>query len=147
YGEVDSITALWQRAVALLPVDTTLVLNADDPTVATVARTFPGRTCFFGIDDTSHAAGSEHAADSRWCARCGTEYAYDAAFFWHIGHWRCPGCGDRRPRPQVAAERVVAGAERTNLTLRTLAGPLALELALSGIYNAYNALAATGAAL
>src|SRR5205814_1134092 len=52
YGEVDSITALWQHAVARLPAETTLVLNADDPTVATVARDFPGRTCFFGIEDT-----------------------------------------------------------------------------------------------
>ncbi|MGH2600694.1 MAG: MurT ligase domain-containing protein, partial [Dehalococcoidia bacterium] len=147
YGEVDSITALWRRALARLSEQSTLVLNADDPTVATLAQSFGGRSLFFGVEDIGQAGRSEHAADSRWCGRCGSEYAYAAAFFWHIGHWHCPGCGDARPSPQIAAERVIAGADSVCLTMRTPGEPLTVALPLAGLYNAYNALAATAAAL
>jgi UDP-N-acetylmuramyl tripeptide synthase len=147
YGEVDSIASLWRRAIRRLPPATTLVLNADDPTVATLAHEFAGTALFFGVEDRAQAGGAEHAADSRWCNRCGAEYAYDASFFWHIGHWHCPGCGERRPAPQVAAETVSAGPEGTRLAIRTPAGPLSLDLPLAGLYNVYNALAAAAAAL
>jgi UDP-N-acetylmuramyl tripeptide synthase len=147
YGEVDSIAALWTRALARLPASATLALNADDPTVARAAAAIPGRALFFGVEDTSQATAAEHAADSRWCGRCGTEYAYDATFFWHIGHWRCPGCGLRRPVADVAAESVLAGPEGQRLAVRTPAGSLMLDVPVSGLYNAYNALAATAACL
>jgi lipid II isoglutaminyl synthase (glutamine-hydrolysing) len=147
YGEVDAVAGVWRRALRRLSPEATLVLNADDPTVATLAGEFAGRTLFFGVEDLAQASGSEHAADSRWCGRCGAEYAYDAAFFWHIGHWHCPGCGERRPVPQVAAESIRAGSQGTRLAMRTPAGPLALELPLSGLYNVYNALAATASSL
>jgi UDP-N-acetylmuramyl tripeptide synthase len=147
YGEVDSIAALWRRALGRLPAGATVVLNGDDPTVATVAGEFQGRRVYFGVEDTSHAAGAEHAADSRWCGRCGAEYAYDAAFFWHIGHWRCPGCGERRPAPDIAAERVTLDPHGARLTVRTPAGPLSLAVPLAGLYNVANALAATAGAL
>ena len=38
YGEVDTVAALWRRAVETLPRETTLVLNADDPAVASLAK-------------------------------------------------------------------------------------------------------------
>jgi UDP-N-acetylmuramyl tripeptide synthase len=147
YGEVDSITALWREAIARLPSETALVLNADDPTVATLARDFAGQAVFFGVDDLRQATTSEHAADSRWCGRCGTEYRYDSAFFWHIGHWRCPGCGEQRPAPDVAATRVDSDGDGVTLALRSPAGPMSPTLPLNGLYNVYNALAATAAAL
>ncbi|MGD9893724.1 MAG: MurT ligase domain-containing protein [Dehalococcoidia bacterium] len=147
YGEVDSITALWRQAIARLPTETALVLNADDPTVATLAHDFAGRSVFFGVDDADQATMSEHAADSRWCGRCGAEYRYDHAFFWHIGHWRCPGCGEQRPSADVAATRVRDNGEGVALALRTPAGSLSPSLPLNGLYNVYNALAATTAAL
>jgi UDP-N-acetylmuramyl tripeptide synthase len=147
YGEVDSISALWREAIARLPASTALVLNADDPSVATLARDFAGTATFFGVDDHGQAAGSEHAADSRWCGRCGAEYRYDDTFFWHIGHWRCPGCGDQRPAPDVAATRVEDNGDGMALTLRTPAGCLSPRLPLDGLYNVYNALATTAAAL
>ena len=36
YGEVHFVADLWAKAIRRLPPDTTLVLNADDPLVATL---------------------------------------------------------------------------------------------------------------
>jgi UDP-N-acetylmuramyl tripeptide synthase len=148
YGEVDSIAALWRRAVAGLPAAAVLVLNADDPSVAALRHAAPCRVLSYGVEDVpAGTAGEAHPADARWCAACGTEFAYPARFFWHVGHWACPGCGDRRPRPDIAAVAVAPAPGGTRLRLATPAGPLAVTLALAGLYNVYNALAAAAAAL
>ncbi len=147
YGEVDSITALWRRAVAVLPPSATVILNADDPSVAALRHETRARVLTFGVDDVGAAAGEEeHPADARWCARCGAEFEYSARFFWHVGHWRCRGCGDQRPQPDVAATGIEAWADGQRVHVATPAGALRVRLPLAGLYNAYNALAAVAAA-
>jgi UDP-N-acetylmuramyl tripeptide synthase len=148
YGEVDSIAALWREAVRALPLSSTVVLNADDPSVAVLRHDARGPALSFGIEDpTVLTTGEEHPADARWCGLCGTEFSYTARFFWHVGHWSCSGCGDRRPAPDVSATRVDAGRDRTRLELSLPWGRLEVELPLSGLYNVYNALAAATAAV
>jgi lipid II isoglutaminyl synthase (glutamine-hydrolysing) len=147
YGEVDSIAALWRRAVSLLPDGATIVLNADDPSVAALRHDARVPLLTFGVEDTSVIGGvEEHPADARWCGRCGTEFRYTARFFWHVGHWSCPGCGDARPAPEISATAVVFEGDRTRIDMMTPAGPLSLTLPLTGLYNVYNALAAVAAA-
>lgn len=148
YGEVDSIAALWRETVSALPPASTVILNVDDPSVAALRRDTRTRLLTLGIEDMGATGGvEEHPADARWCGVCGTEFAYTARFFWHVGHWRCPGCGDARPTPDVAAERVRLDEDSADVTMRTPAGPLTLTLPLGGLYNVYNALSATAAAL
>src|SRR4051812_16101327 len=38
YGEVDAVAARWREALARVPSDMTLVLNADDPAVASLGE-------------------------------------------------------------------------------------------------------------
>jgi UDP-N-acetylmuramyl tripeptide synthase len=65
-----------------------------------------------------------------------------------MGRYRCPGCGRERPVPQVAATKVeLDGMSGSRIALRTPAGETRVELPLPGLYNAYNALAATATAL
>ena len=41
----------------------------------------------------------QHASDSKHCRRCGAAYVYDAVYLGHLGRYRCPSCGQRRPEP------------------------------------------------
>ena len=108
YGEVDTVAQAWERALAGVQAETTLVLNADDPAVAHLgdararADGAGPRVLYYGVDDVA-AAGSadQHASDFRTCLRCGAELRYEATFYGHIGHWRCDRCGNRRPAPDV----------------------------------------------
>ena len=147
YGEVDAIVDVWRRALKRLSPDAAVVLNADDPSVAGLSATYAGKALFYGLDDRRHAAEVEHAADARWCHACGSEYRYDALYYGHIGLWECPGCGVHRPNPQISAGQVdmdVAGQAALQLDVQS--GRLGLTLPLSGLYNVYNALAATAGA-
>jgi UDP-N-acetylmuramyl tripeptide synthase len=148
YGEVDIVADRWREMVGSLSPETTLVLNADDPAVAAIGGAASGDVVFFGLDAPDRAGHQEHAADVRWCPRCGAEFDYSPAYYGHIGNWRCPACGNQRPQPQVVATGVTsAGFELTQICLTTPAGSLKVKLGLGGLYNVYNAAAAAAAAV
>jgi lipid II isoglutaminyl synthase (glutamine-hydrolysing) len=147
YGEVDTVTERWRAALAALPAETALVLNADDPAVAALGLDAPaGRpVLYFGVAsaDQRAADGGVEVVDSRTCARCGAALTFDVRFYSHVGHWRCPRCGLARPQPAVEARDVsVHGLEGSAFLLVTPQGQLDTRIGLPGLYNVYNALAA-----
>ena len=89
----------------------------------------------------------QHAADSKYCIRCGTPYDYAAAYVGHLGDYRCPNCGHARPLLDVVARAIeLEGLERAAFDLVTPDGTRRVELALPGLYNVYNALGAAALA-
>ncbi|MBV9212906.1 MAG: DUF1727 domain-containing protein [Actinobacteria bacterium] len=148
YGELEGLADRWGELTAERAGRSQLVLCADDPLVADLGRDQPGVT-YFGVEDHTLALPElQHAADSKHCRRCGHPYEYSAIYMGHLGHYRCPGCGRERPAPEVAAERVVLrGMSGSRVTVRTPAGRTEIELPLPGLYNVYNALGASAAAL
>ena len=143
YGELELVAERWRSAVAGLPADAQLVVNADDPQLSL----FTGATTF-GIDDPQVARQSlQHASDSKHCVRCGTPYEYAAVYIGHLGDYRCPNCGHARPSLDIAARSIrLHGLERVTFELELPEGTRRIELALPGLYNVYNALGAAALA-
>jgi lipid II isoglutaminyl synthase (glutamine-hydrolysing) len=160
YGEVDSIAARWQQTLSTLSTDTMLVLNADDPTTAYLGKLYTGRVVYFGIDDPSldltlqQKTGERHQViDTRTCPQCGGEYSYELRFFSHMGHYHCTGCGWQRPQPDVRAVKVRSDdfdrmriEIASSVSAATTKQQQEIVIPLPGIYNIYNALAATAVA-
>jgi UDP-N-acetylmuramyl tripeptide synthase len=151
YGEIDTVYRKWRMALSRLGANSTLVLNADDPAIASLAQTpqLRAKVLFFGIEDARYALTElPHAADSIQCTRCGSRLDYSLILLGHLGHWRCPQCGLERPQPDVAATRVsLHGTERSEIELRTPHGKMQLTLNVPGLYNVYNGLAAVSSTL
>jgi UDP-N-acetylmuramyl tripeptide synthase len=147
YGELEHVAERWRAAVLELPVDATLAVNGDDPQVGELARQRDG-AIVFGVDDPSCARPSlQHAADSKYCVRCGTPYEYAAAYVGHLGDYACPSCGHSRPPLVVLARRVeLQGLESAAFELVTPTGTRRVRLRVPGLYNVYNALAAAALA-
>ncbi len=148
YGELEIVAERWRGAVGELPADARLVVNADDPQVGDLAHDRPG-SITFGIDDPSYARPAlQHAADSKYCLRCGHPYDYGAAYVGHLGDYRCPQCDHTRPPLQIAARSIeLRGLDGASFELVTPGGSARVQLALPGLYNVYNALAAASLAL
>ena len=147
YGEVETVAAIWRWAVAGFPAGVTIILNADDPAIASLRNCVRGPVLLFGLDDPSLATSEiEHAADARWCPRCGAELAYEAVFYGHLGHWRCLSCGNARPQPDLVCSGVQAGDGGLTLTIRGPSGLFDVQTHFAGTYNVYNALAAAAIA-
>jgi UDP-N-acetylmuramyl tripeptide synthase len=147
YGELELVTERWRSSIAELRGATSLVVNADDPVVCDLAD---GRenVLRFGIDDPRHARPAlQHAADSKYCLRCGTPYEYAAAYVGHLGDYRCPQCGHARPKLDIAARDIeFRGLWASRFMLVTPEATAKIELALPGLYNVYNAVAAASLA-
>jgi lipid II isoglutaminyl synthase (glutamine-hydrolysing) len=148
YGELEHVAERWRSAVRALPGDAALAVNGDDPQVGELARERPD-AIVFGVDDPSAARPSlQHAADSKYCVRCGTPYGYEAAYVGHLGDYRCPACGHSRPPLNVVARQIeLHGLESVSFSLVTPSGTSLVRLRLPGLYNVYNALAAASLAL
>ena len=148
YGELELVAERWREAVRRLPPETAVVVNGDDPQVGDLASERPG-ALVFGVDDPRHAHPSlQHAADSKYCLRCGTPYEYAAAYVGHLGDYRCPRCGHARPPLDLAARAIeLDGLEGASFDLSAPAGTTRVRIAVPGLYNVYNALAAASLAL
>ncbi|HEX3617303.1 MAG TPA: Mur ligase family protein [Solirubrobacteraceae bacterium] len=148
YGELETIADRWTQVVGELPDTTTLVLNADDPLIADLGREHE-RVIYFGVDDDAVALPEmQHASDSKHCRRCGAPYRYDAIYLGHLGHYHCANCGQQRPVPSVRAERITLhGTHAATFMLVTPTARRSVLLKLPGLYNVYNALAATALCL
>jgi UDP-N-acetylmuramyl tripeptide synthase len=145
YGELELVAQRWRVAVSGLPESSTLVVNGDDPQVGDLASGHADAVAF-GLDDPRHASAElQHAADSKWCIRCGTPYVYAAAYIGHLGDYRCPACGHARPALDIAAREIeLNGLESVSFHLVAPEGSRRVQLAVPGLYNVYNALAAAG---
>jgi lipid II isoglutaminyl synthase (glutamine-hydrolysing) len=148
YGELDTIADRWAGVASAAGASGLLVLNADDPLIADLGRDAPN-VSYFGIEDPSVAIPEmQHASDSKHCRRCGAAYVYDAIYLGHLGRYRCPSCGQQRPAPAIAAERIeLSGTRGSAFELVTPDGRAAIELPLPGLYNIYNALGAAALCL
>ena len=152
YGEVDTIITRWKQTIKQLPATTTLVLNADDPTISQLGDGFPGRVVFFGINDLSLNEQQTHAdrhqaLDARRCTRCGHEYTYEAHFYSHLGHYHCDSCGATRPSPNIQITNVhLDQFDRYRITINDGQQLHTIVVPLPGLYNIYNALAAISVA-
>lgn len=127
YGEVDTISQRWAKAIAPLPLETIVIPNADDPTLSSMGQQLPQRVLFFGLREPKQYLDEiPHAVDSIYCPSCGHSLEYQGVYLSHLGDFHCPSCGfhkgqlaiDSREWPQI----------------------------LIGLYNKYNTLAAVLAA-
>jgi lipid II isoglutaminyl synthase (glutamine-hydrolysing) len=147
YGELEHVAARWRTAVRALPREAALALNGDDPQIGELAHDRPD-ALVFGVDDPSCARPAlQHAADSKYCVRCGTPYEYAAAYVGHLGDYRCPKCGHARPKLTVVAREVrLHGLEAAAFRLELPDGARDVRLRVPGLYNVYNGLAAASLA-
>jgi len=149
YGELYSVAAALENMIRGLPPEATVVLNGDDPMVASFAPDAVCRRLYFGVrtDDVGTQV-PEHAADTIRCVKCQHDLVYSKAYISHLGAYVCPNCGYSRPPLDVAvthAELDPVGASR--ITLETPAGTLTYSLALQGLHNVYNSAGAVAGAL
>jgi len=148
YGELETLARKMDGALSELDSGAAVLLNADDPLVASLGRGGTASLYYYGIESEEAAeAVLRHAADSKHCRECGSPLEFKVHFFGHMGKYSCPGCGAARPPVSFSATGVeLRGAEGTAVTLSTPDWESTLDLRIPGLYNVHNLLAAAGGA-
>ena len=118
--------------------DIHLVLNADDPLVASYGFKRENVT-YFGMNkndfSTDEFVGA--ANDGAFCPVCKEPMEYDFYHYNHIGSYKCKSCGYKRMTPQYA----VTNLDLANKQL-TINNKHKITMDLSSVFTAYNLLAA-----
>ena len=146
YGEVTHTLANIREAVKGAP-KALLCLNADCSLTASLAGDLPNRVLWFGVEKGAAPNRPVPAlSDASHCIRCKTEYVYDYVTYGHLGGYRCPHCGYRRPAADIAVTDVVEQrADGSSVVLRVQDAKLAAQINLPAMYNIYNAAGAVAA--
>jgi UDP-N-acetylmuramyl tripeptide synthase len=140
FGEIYAVAEAIESVAASLPAESALVVNADDPMVATLAPKRQGRRVTFGLALDRSTDRITRAADTIRCPRCQADLVYDHVYLSHMGAYHCSACALRRPKLDVAVTELdVASLDRTRLTVKTPSGKLSLEIPQSGTHIAYDA--------
>ena len=123
YGEVDTIAQRWGKAIAPLPEDTTIVLNADDPTLSSMGQKLKQKVLYFGLNEPElYLEEIPHAVDSIYCPSCGHLLDYQGVYLSHLGDYHCPSCNFAKSKTAIDSQEY--------------------PQILIGVYNKYNTLAA-----
>lgn len=149
YGELDTIAKRWREVLHELDVESTVIVNADDPTLVGISDGIAARRVCFGLNEAKHRLDVlPHAADAATCRVCGSDLAYHALYVSHLGEWYCRGCGRTRPRLDYTGSSIeLQGVDSLRFTITNTHGdPRCLGIGVPGLYNAYNALAAAAVA-
>ena len=151
YGEVDTTRAKWQQSLKNLKKDVTLILNADDPGITILAKSFGGKVVYFGIEDKKlNLAKITQVSDIKFCPNCNAKLSYTVNLSAQMGHYLCPTCPFKRPKPQVFASNLKFNNDfsttidvSTSEKLTDNGSQFTVQYQLPGLYNVYNILAAT----
>ncbi|WP_036487728.1 Mur ligase family protein [Myxosarcina sp. GI1] len=123
YGEVDTIAQRWQSAIAPLAKTTTIILNADDPTLSYLGQQLAQKVVYFGLNEPElYLEAIPHAVDSIYCPSCGHLLNYRGVYLSHLGDYQCPSCKFEKSQSAVDSKE--------------------WSQILIGVYNKYNTLAA-----
>jgi UDP-N-acetylmuramyl tripeptide synthase len=148
FGELYSMARMLEASIETLPAHASVVLNGDDPLVASFAPRARARRLYFGLRlDDAGAEVPEHASDSIRCVHCQHDLTYHRAYLSHLGDYECRQCGNRRPDLDIAVTQMQVSPDGgTELTVATPAGTVQVRVPLPGLHNVYNAVAALAGA-
>lgn len=146
YGELSTTAGFIKNAIDKNS-DLKLVLNADDPIVATFDRT--KYAVYYGFENIEYDCNYQHESNAPsevFNCMCGTPLQYSKRFFAQQGHYYCPKCGYKRHECDYAAD-VKVYCDSSEMSIKHGNEKYCFKVNLAGLYNAYNALAAISLAL
>ncbi len=146
YGEVTHTLENIRTAIQGAP-EATLCLNADCSLTASLALDLKNPVVWFGVEQGAvPSRPMPEISDATHCIRCKTAYAYDYVSYGHLGGFRCPKCGYRRHRADVAVTQVAEQRLDGSSIVVELQGEKHLvDVNLPAMYNVYNAVGAIAA--
>lgn len=119
--------------------DSTLILNADDPLISSLAKLYDNTVVYYGAEENQYVTEKCQSIynDGYYCPLCKHKMIYDYYQFAHVGKYECSHCDFEREQPDFAITRIdlSQGYMIINDEYR-------IDLAFRSLHNAYNCLAA-----
>lgn len=89
YGEIESTVSMVYENIK--PLDTILILNADDPFVCKF-QDLGKKNIFYGVEMNKFSSKSEELVETRFCPVCNSGLDYNYYNYGHLGKYHCREC-------------------------------------------------------
>ncbi len=147
YGELNTTAKKIQEAIDKNP-KVKLVLNADDPIVVNFKAPNDIKPVYFGFDDIQYMdknIESKAPMEVFNCVNCGKVLKYSKRFYAQQGHYYCD-CGYKRAECDYSANAKIY-KDYSIINISHGDKEYEFKTYLTGVYNAYNVLAAVVTAI
>lgn len=142
YGELNTTAKKIQEAIDKNP-KLKLILNADDPIVVNFKTKNEENPIYFGFDNiilSDQSVESNAPLELFNCSKCGKVLKYEKRFYAQQGHYYCD-CGYKRPVCHYRANAYIY-KDYSIINVSHDDKEYEFKTYLTGVYNAYNVLAA-----
>ncbi|MCG0277230.1 MAG: MurT ligase domain-containing protein [Thermanaeromonas sp.] len=146
YHELEQTLNYIRQSLAFAP-QAELLLNADDPLVASLGGSLSERfVYYFGLERTPYIRlDGGDVQEGHICPGCRGLLVFAYYHYSHLGHYTCPRCGWGRPFPHFRVKDLQKRERGYNFTFVYPGGEEEIFTSLPGLYNCYNILAALAA--
>ena len=140
FGEIENTAKIVHEA--LKPLDTTLILNADDPMVSNF-KDLNKRNIYYGVEKTNFSSDNQKVVESRFCPICDDNLDYEYYNYGQLGKYICGGCGFKNPDYDYKISQIKYLEDAYKFRVDNYDGTeYDVIFGYDGIYNAYNCCAA-----
>ncbi len=140
FGEIENTAKIVYEA--LKPLDTTLILNADDPMVSKF-KDLGKRSIYYGVERSQFSTMNQRVVESRFCPVCASSLDYEYFNYGQLGKYQCSNCDFNNPEYDYKITSVIYSEDAYKFNVINSMG-MANEIIFryDGMYNAYNCCAA-----
>lgn len=147
YGSMENVRGLILEGIQGSP-DSIVCLNADCSLTASLAGDVTNTCRFYGFGEALGGGEAPAVSAAPNCIRCGAPYEYDYRIYGHLGAFRCPRCGYKKPETDVTVENILSRDSDSSMAkVVTKSGEYTVRVNLPADYNVYNAVGAATAAM
>ena len=140
FGEIENTAKMVYDAIK--PLNTTLILNADDPFVVKF-KDLNKPSIYFGVQKTNFSSMNQSIVESRFCPECNQGLDYEYYNYGQLGKYHCKNCGFENPDYEYMISSIEYINNSYEFTINTSHKDHGkINFGYDGIYNAYNCCAA-----
>jgi lipid II isoglutaminyl synthase (glutamine-hydrolysing) len=140
FGEIENTSNMVYDAIK--PLDTTLILNADDPMVSNF-KDLGKKNIYYGVDQSKFSSKTQRVVESRFCPICSNNLEYEYFNYGQLGRYKCSSCGFKNPEYNYRVSEIEYNDDSYHFKVDNSKGQTNdIIFSYDGIYNAYNCCAA-----
>ncbi len=140
YGEIEHTSQIVYDAIK--PLNSTLILNADDPSVVKF-KELGKKNVYYGVSKNNFSNDYQMIVETRFCPSCMDRLEYKYLNYGHLGKYHCKNCDFQNPSYDYEVSSIKQGNDEYYFDVVVDDKKIEdLRFGYEGIYNAYNCCAA-----
>ena len=140
FGEIENTSNIVYEAIK--PLNTTLILNADDPMVSNF-KDLGKKNVYYGVEQTKFSSKTQRVVESRFCPICSNNLEYEYFNYGQLGRYECNSCDFKNPDYNYRVSEIEYHDDSYHFKVDNSKGQTNdVIFRYDGIYNAYNCCAA-----